>query len=168
MLIQIITFICDISHFCIESETNAMIHPSIKSYHQDRRHPMIAPLNERSYFLGQNVHDLHKYPRVNILKEGALFEMEVALPGFKKSEIMVMVADNILTIRAERSKEVGMDESKYVLHEFGHDRLERKFKLSRGIGHEKIHAKFLNGILTLTFIDVPEEEEREYQRIEVL
>lgn len=94
--------------------------------------------------------------------------MEVALPGFKKSEIFVNVADDILTISAERNKIEINENAEYVLKEFNEDRLERKFQLARNIGHEKITAKFMNGILTLTFVDVPEEEEQVYQSIKVL
>jgi len=147
-----------------------MIRPSIKSYHQDRKEPVIAPLSDRSYFLGKNSREFlwpKKRPAVNIRRNGRIFEMQVALPGFLKEEIHVLVDDDILTISAEKKTQEFQDSSGYILNEFDVDRMERKFRLAKGIGHEKIQAEFENGVLNMSFFDVPQEEEKEYQQIEV-
>ena len=147
-----------------------MIRPSIKTYHEDRHDPIIAPLGDRSYFMGKNIRELNwlkKNPSVNIKRNGSIFEMQVALPGFEKEDIQVLVEDNILTVLAEKKTEELEVPSEFILNEFEVDRLERKFKLAKGIGHEKIEAEYVNGILKLSFIDVPLEEEKEIQNIDV-
>lgn len=149
-----------------------MIRPDIKSFHSERQDPFIAPMSDRSYFLGRNARELHwlkKNPRVNIRHEGSIFEIQVALPGFEKEEVKVLIADDILTIVAEKKEDEGYEGSEYVLNEFDVDRLERKFRLAKNIAYEKVEAEFRNGMLKISFIDVPEaEEEKKFKKIPVL
>ena len=139
-----------------------MSRPDIKTFHENWRDHYIAPLSDRPHFLGQSAFDIRwkksKLP-VNIKTNGKIFEMEISAPGFTKDELDVSIQDDILTIKAERQK-LESHKSEYVLREFNADKMERKFKLNKGVGHEKIEAKFKNGILKLTFIDVPTEEEQ--------
>lgn len=94
--------------------------------------------------------------------------MEMAVPGFEKDEIEILLEDDILTIRGEKSKsEKVQKDEEFILEEFDFDSFERKFKLAASIAHEKITAKYDRGILRLTFIDVPKEEEKEFQTVKV-
>lgn len=149
-----------------------MIRPDIKSFHAERQDPLIAPLSDRSYFLGRNARELHwlkKNPRVNIRQNGTIFEIQVALPGFNKDEVKVLIADDVLTVVAEKKEEEGYKGSEYILNEFDVERLERKFRLAKDITHEKVSAEFKNGMLKISFIDVPEaEEEMKFKKIPVL
>ncbi len=147
-----------------------MRHPNIKSYHEGRRRNHIIPLVHRRDFLNTKPLDIlwdSKVPPANLKKSANIFELDLALPGFEKKEIEVRVVDDILTVRAEKSNTQAI-ESDYVLKEFEMDIVERKFKLDKDIGHEKITAIYKNGILKLTFVDVPIEEEVMVQQIEVL
>ena len=60
------------------------------------------------------------------------------------------------------------DDEGYILEEFKMDAFERSFRLDPSIAKEKITAEFKDGILTLTFIDVPKEEERERRLVELV
>jgi HSP20 family protein len=108
-----------------------------------------------------------KKPAVNMKKNGELFEMQVAVPGFAKEDIEITVKDDILTIRGQKETAAEEVRCDFVINEFNTDSFERKFKLNKGIGHEKIKAKCENGVLTLTFIDVPTVEEKWYKKVEV-
>ncbi|MCB0586866.1 MAG: Hsp20/alpha crystallin family protein [Phaeodactylibacter sp.] len=141
----------------------------IKNRSFDRMGEEYARLIDPNHFLGRSAFDIHykNMPPVNIIQEGKLFEMEVIVPGFTKEELAVTVKDDILTIRGEKSVAPEDKKGEYILEEFGLDSFERKFKLARAIGHEKITAKYENGILRLTFIDVPKEEEKAYKKVAV-
>ncbi len=147
-----------------------MIRPNIKNRAFDRMGEKYARLIDPNHFLGRSAFDIpyRKIPPVNIIKDGKLFEMEVLVPGFKKEELEVRVADDILTIRGEKSSSPKEQKGKYIVEEFNFDTFERKFKLANSIGREKIDAAYENGVLKLTFTDVPREQERNYQRIAVL
>ena len=147
-----------------------MIRPNIKTFHDDFRGQKSTSDARWPRFLGHEAIDSHVHgnmPRVNIKKHGLIFEMEIAMPGFKKEEILITVQDDILTIKGERQVEEKID-SEYILKELDTDSVERKFKLAGGIGHEKIDTKFVNGLLKLTFTDVPVEEERAFKEVKVL
>ncbi len=147
-----------------------MIRPNIKDYREDRRSPRMAPLSDRRNFMGRSALDIRwtdSTPQVNIKKDGTLYEMEVVLPGFNKEEIEVEVRDYELIIRASKRNEDEQTKATYVLREYDFDLVERRFQLAKGIGHEKITAKYENGILFLSFIDVPESEEEAYKHVEI-
>lgn len=128
-----------------------------------------APLIDRNHFLGRSPIGNPKWniPAVNVLKKENLFEMEIAVPGFDKRELEVVVKDDILIIKGEKARKNGQLDAKYILEEFQRDAFERRFRLGQGIGHEHIHAVYENGILKLTFSDVPKEIEKIYQEIAV-
>lgn len=147
-----------------------MIRPNIKDYREGRRAPRMAPLSDRRNFMGRSALDIRwadSTPHVNIKKNGTIYEMEVVLPGFNKEEIEVEVRDYELIIRASKRKEDEQTKATYVLREYDFDLVERRFQLAEGIGHEKITAKYENGILYLSFIDVPESEEEAYKHVEI-
>ena len=146
-----------------------MRYPNIRSYHEGRRRNHIIPLVHRRDFLNTKPLEIlwdSMLPPANLKKNANIFELELALPGFEKNEIEVKVTDDILTIHAEKSKTQAV-ESDFVLKEFEMDIVERKFKLGKGIGHEKITAVYNNGILKLTFEDVPVEEEVKVKQVEI-
>jgi len=146
-----------------------MLRAPIQNRAFDRMGERYARLIDPNHFLGRSAFDV-KYPKVppvNIIKNGKLFEMEVMVPGFKKGELDVFVDDGVLTIKGEKSLSHHDREGTFVLEEFDFDSFERKFKLASSIAREKISAQYQNGILRLTFVDVPEAEETDSQTVEV-
>jgi HSP20 family protein len=128
-----------------------------------------APLIDKEHFLGRSAIGSKKWnlPPANVLKSGDIFEIELAVPGFNKKELEIIVEDDILTVRAEKVKKNGLIDKKYILEEFFRDSFERRFRLGEGIGHEKIKAEYKDGILRLTFTNVPKAAEKTYQEIRV-
>ena len=57
--------------------------------------------------------------------------------------------------------------SEYILKEFERGSFERQFRLAKNIGHEKVEARYENGILTIKFFDVPTEEEIKNKEVKV-
>ncbi len=148
-----------------------MLRPNIRNRTFDWMGEKYAPIIDPNHFLGRSSLDPtwgRGRPWVNIKKKGKIFEIELAVPGFTKKEIEVTIADDIFTVRGEREKLKEISDVEYVVHEFNRDFFERKFKLTNNIGHEKVNAKYKNGILTIEFIDVPKEEEMEYKKVEVV
>lgn len=100
-------------------------------------------------------------------EDGNIFEMEVSVPGFSKEDLEVSVSDDILTVKGERKGKIATEKNRYLLEEFAVSSFERRFRLSEGIGKEKVEAHYENGVLMITFIDVPVEEEKRYQKVAV-
>lgn len=94
-------------------------------------------------------------PAVNINETANSFLVEVAAPGFEKSDFKVEVDDKrlIITGKSESSKMEGMH---YTKREFSYSSFERVFTLPETIKDSKISAEYVNGILKLT---LPKMEE---------
>ncbi|MCB9272541.1 MAG: Hsp20/alpha crystallin family protein [Lewinellaceae bacterium] len=146
-----------------------MIRPPIKNRSFDRMGEKFSTIIDPNHFLGRSSLDIHYHnmPPVNIRKEGLLFEMDVLVPGFSKEEIEISLLDDILSIRGQKSHSSNERKGEYIMEEYDLDSFERKFKLAHSLAHEKISARYENGVLKLTFNDVPEEEEKANQKIPV-
>jgi len=146
-----------------------MSYPNIKSRRENFFNHWTTPMRNRNNFLNRNPWETSwnkTVPATNIKKGDTLYEMEVRIPGFKKSEISVSLNGGVLSISAEKSK-TNFPANEYVLQEFDTDLVERKFKLSEDISKEKIDAVYENGILKLRFIDVSKDKERYVKKVKV-
>lgn len=142
----------------------------IKNRAFDRFGEEFHPVFDSSHFLGRSAFDvpyLQRTPPANIRQEDTLFELELAVPGFFKDEIEIALKDDVLTVCGEKTKSERMAGADFILEEFDFDSFERSFKLAPGIAREKITATCENGILKLSFRNVPEADERPYQKVKI-
>lgn len=95
-------------------------------------------------------------PAVNIKENEKDFELELAIPGFKKDDFNVEVDENILTISSEIKSENETKKSNYTRREFSYTSFKRAFTLPETIDEAKINANYEAGILRLT---LPKKEE---------
>lgn len=77
------------------------------------------------------------------------FVVEAALPGFKPEQIHVQVADDILTIRADRKQEQAQEMGAYVCREITQSELYRTIRRPASFDVEAIEAIYEHGVLTL-------------------
>jgi len=96
-------------------------------------------------------------PSVNIKENTDFFEVEVAAPGFEKEDFNIELDNDLLTISSEKqvSNET-KDDEKITKQEFSYQSFKRSFTLPELVDEEKISAKYVNGILTIT---IPKKEE---------
>ena len=81
------------------------------------------------------------------------YELEMAVPGFKKEELGVSVENGYLTVTAER-KETEGEQPKYLRREISRS-YTRSFYVGDYLTAESVKAKFENGLLVL---NVPKEQ----------
>ena len=92
------------------------------------------------------------------------YELDVDLPGFKKDEINVEIADGYLTIQASKGldKDQQDKDGKYIRQERYAGSCSRSFYIGEYVGEniteEDVHAKFEDGILRLS---VPKADQKE-------
>lgn len=91
-----------------------------------------------------------KLPATNIKETEAAYQLELAVPGFKKEDIKVNIEDDILSVAAEIKTENKEENEKFTRKEFTYSSFNRKFQLPTNINKDKIAAKYENGILNLT------------------
>lgn len=94
--------------------------------------------------------------KCDIFEKDGKFNIEMDVPGFKKDDIKMELADGYLTISAEKKEESKEEDKNYIRRErTSYARCERKFYVGN-IDDSKIKAEFKNGTLLVT---VPKEEE---------
>ena len=94
-------------------------------------------------------------PPTNIVESKFDFRIELAAPGFEKSDFKIDLDKKLLTISIEKEVDTN-DEEKYNMKEFNFNSFNRSFKISDKIDTEKINAIYKNGVLLLT---LPKKED---------
>ena len=109
---------------------------------------------ERSFF--RDVPSVASF-RTDVTDTGDAYKLEAELPGFKKEDIHVDVADDRLTVTAERHSnfEDKDKKNKYVRCERSYGTYARSFDIS-GIDAKAIKAAYSDGVLRVT---LPKQKE---------
>lgn len=106
-------------------------------------------------------------PHTNVVKKGTLFELQIAVPGYTKDEIEVLLEGDILKVRGKKNHVEETVDHEYIVEEFDYNSFERCFKLNQSIAREEIEATCKNGILTLVFKDIPLAGKKTHIRVPV-
>jgi HSP20 family protein len=88
-------------------------------------------------------------PRANVTKTDKQFRIDLEVPGFSRSDIMVETKGNTLTVTAKRDGEKVADKQALIAREFNSTMLTRSWNLPKTINTENIEAEYEAGILTL-------------------
>jgi len=94
-------------------------------------------------------------PSANVLESKFDFRIEIAAPGFEKSDFKIDLDKKLLTISLEKEVDTNEDE-KFNLKEFNFNSFSRSFRISDKIDTEKINAIYKNGLLQVV---LPKREE---------
>ena len=91
----------------------------------------------------------------NVIESGDQYFIEIAAPGFEKSEISIDLDNENLRItgKHEVKKEEGVD---YKSMEFNFNEFEKTYELPENADYDKISAEYTKGILK---VRVPKKEE---------
>ena len=108
-----------------------------------------------------NENIIHSNYRIN--EDNGKYDIEVDLPGVSDKDIDISIDNNMLTIKAERKKEVKYDEDKAIEKSIA--KYERSFTISDKIDVENINAILKDGILMLSLSI--NEKEKTVRKIEV-
>lgn len=94
-------------------------------------------------------------PLVNITETNEGFLVEVAAPGYDKSDFKLELNRNVLSISAE-TKTGSNENTNYTHREFNYQSFSRTFSVPTSADGEKIEASYTNGIL---HVSIPKREE---------
>lgn len=107
-------------------------------------------------------------PAVNVLEFDDKFLVEMAVPGFKKTDFDVSLDNKILTISAEtKSENEEVKDDQYTRKEFGYSSFKRLFTLPEKIDNDKILAKYEDGILKVALPKLEEAKTKPARNIEI-
>ena len=105
-------------------------------------------------------------PAVNIKDRAKHYFIEVAAPGFKKSDFLVELEDNTLTISAKKAENKTtekegekVEKETYTHREFTNSAFKRAFTISeKAVDVSKIEASYEAGVLV---VSIPKKEVEE-------
>jgi HSP20 family protein len=95
-------------------------------------------------------------PSANVKEKEEKYEIELAIPGFDKSEIKIELNEKVLTVSSEREEVKEENQEKYTRREFRKSSFSRSFRLPEGIQESEIKANFKDGVLS---IEIPKSVE---------
>ena len=88
-------------------------------------------------------------PAVNIKDLEAQFEIELAVPGMKKSDFEIEVEDGLLSISSSLEEEQVTEKGKFTRREFSYNSFKRTFTIPESVDPSKIEAQYSDGVLQL-------------------
>ncbi|MDH3650814.1 MAG: Hsp20/alpha crystallin family protein [Saprospiraceae bacterium] len=103
---------------------------------------------------------------VNILEFDDYFDLEMALPGFKKEELNVEIKEGDQLTISGKPEQVTMDGT-IRRREFKITSFERHFPLGKTIDSSNLEARFDNGILQVRLVKREEAKKVSPRTIEV-
>jgi len=125
-----------------------------------KRNPLVFPsfMNEifKPDWFGGMENAVGNAPAVNIKETDKDFELELAVPGRKKSDFNIEIDKDVLTISSEIKNEDEVKKENYTRREFGFTSFKRAFTLPETIDNDKIEANYEDGLLKLV---LPKKEE---------
>lgn len=95
-------------------------------------------------------------PKVNIIESVDAYTLQMAVPGFKKSDFVIDLDNENLSITAEIKTDQSDSKDNYTRKEFGYASFKRTFILPDTVEVDKIEASYKEGILNL---NIPKREE---------
>jgi len=95
-------------------------------------------------------------PSVDIFEEGDNVVVKAELPGMKKEDIDVSIADNTISISGAKKKEEKVERKNYYREERSYGSFTRSLRLPVEVHTDKVKANFKEGILE---IRIPKTEE---------
>lgn len=93
---------------------------------------------------------------VDLVEEDKLFRIGVELPGVDAKDIDVSIADNTLTIKAQKNNEREEQARSYYLREREFGSFVRSIEIPAGVEPDRIDAEFANGVLIMELPKTPE------------
>ncbi len=91
--------------------------------------------------------DVLHFPPVNIIETTSTYLLELAVPGFEKSDFKIALDGGLLTISNEKKEIKTADSDKIVRKEFEYKAFSRSFTIDDKIDSDNINARYENGIL---------------------
>lgn len=118
----------------------------------DRMNRRLAALEEGAGDAGRWEAGLARLtgPSVDVADHGEELVVVADLPGFEKADIDLSVADDALTVRAERETDESAESDVYVRRERTSRSVRRTVPLPVTVDADAASATYVNGVLTVT------------------
>lgn len=112
-----------------------------------------------------NIYDERDFsPASELMEEENHYMLSIDIPGMKKEDIKIEVADGTLIISGERKNERRSDANQIHRFEKSYGSFKRSFVLPNTISAEKVEARYEDGVLELY---LPKTDVAQARKIEI-
>ena len=115
-----------------------------------RQNPMFTSLIYDLFHNQDWNHISTNIPATNIVEADDHFDVQLAVPGKKKSDFTIEFEESILTISSETETKYTEKEGTFTRKEFGCNSFKRSFSVPETVSADKISASYKDGILTVS------------------
>jgi HSP20 family protein len=95
-------------------------------------------------------------PAMDVTETDKAYEITAELPGMSESDVEVVAANGMLTIKGEKKEEKEEKEKDYYLSERRYGSFSRRMEIPDEVDADKIEATFKKGVLT---VNLPKKAE---------
>ncbi|KTD72620.1 Hsp20/alpha crystallin family protein [Legionella tucsonensis] len=95
-------------------------------------------------------------PSMDVVEDKEHFCVQLEMPGMDEKDVKVSIADNVLTIRGEKSSAKKNEGKKFISREISYGKYERSISLPSTVDLAKAKATFKKGML---WVDLPKKIE---------
>ncbi len=106
-------------------------------------------------------------PPANIIETNENFRIEIAAPGFDKSDFNIHLENDNLNISKEAEKESAENNEKFSRKEYSYNSFKRTFVLSKNIDTNSINAEYKDGILKVILPKMEHAKEKPARDIKI-
>ena len=89
-------------------------------------------------------------PATDVKSHDGDLVLRMELPGIKKDDVDISLANGVLTVSGERKEEKEDEREGYHSREIRYGSFRRSMRLPEGTDSSKVHAKFEDGVLEVT------------------
>ena len=115
-----------------------------------RQNPMFTSLIYDLFHNQDWNHISTNIPATNIVEADDHFDVQLAVPGKKKSDFTIEFEESILTISSETETKYAEKEGTFTRKEFGCNSFKRSFSVPETVSADKISARYKDGILMVS------------------
>ena len=116
-----------------------------------------------SFFGGESTEDVETNwtPRLDVVEDKDHYTVKLDLPGMRKDDVKITLRENVLNVRGERVEEVKREADTYHIVERRFGKFSRSLTLPTNVKADKIEAKMVEGVLTVTLPKAEDAKPRE-------
>ena len=115
-----------------------------------RQNPIFTSLIDDLFHNQDWNHISTNIPATNIVEADDHFDIQLAVPGKKKSDFTIEFEESILTISSETETKYTEKEGTFTRKEFGCNSFKRSFSVPETVSTDKISASYKDGILMVS------------------
>ena len=95
-------------------------------------------------------------PRIDVSESEEEIKVTAELPGVEEKDVVVVLAENVLTIEGEKISESEDKKKDYHMVERSYGSFQRMIPVRYDIDPDQVEASFVKGVLTVTLAKPPE------------